>query len=188
MKQKIAKFISFIGHPLLTFPIFIVIVMFAFENFKKASFISVLIIGCIFVPAILRMYIKSKNGTYTNFDVSDRRQRVSLFIFVIPLLLIVTFILFLTHQSANLCLSVLFATILIFISQIINLYVKSSLHVALNIYLSFLIMTVNYKIGIILFLLTVLIGWSRIVLGRHTTKEVLFGSSIGLVLSLIMFL
>ena len=185
MKQKIANFISIIGHPLLTIPIFIAIVMFANENAKKAFYISFLIIGCVFVPIILRMYIKSKNGTYTNFDVSDKKQRKTLFIFIIPLLVIVTFILFKTHQNNNLCKTILFATILVFISQVVNLFIKSSLHVSLNIYLSFLVMTLNYKIGIILFLFTGLLGWSRIVLGRHTLKEVLVGGAIGLSISLI---
>lgn len=185
MKQKIANFISIIGHPLLTIPIFIAIVMFANENAKKAFYISFLIIGCVFVPIILRMYIKSKNGTYTNFDVSDKKQRKTLFIFIIPLLVIVTFILFKSQQNNNLCMTILFATILVFISQVVNLFIKSSLHVSLNIYLSFLVMTLNYKIGIILFLFTGLLGWSRIVLGRHTLKEVLVGGAIGLSISLI---
>ena len=187
MKQKIANFISIIGHPLFTIPVFVAIVMFANEDLKKASFISFLIIGCIFVPLILRMYIKSKNGTYTNFDVSDRIQRKSLFIFIIPLLAIVTFILFKTQQNSNLCISVLFATILVLISQIVNLFIKSSLHVSLNVYLSFLVITLNFKTGIILLLFTGLLGWSRIVLCRHTIKEVLCGGGIGLTMSLIMF-
>jgi hypothetical protein len=187
MKQKIANFISIIGHPLITIPVFVACVMFANEDFKKASFISFIIVGCVFIPVILRMYIKSRKGTYTNFDVSDRTQRKSMFIFIIPILVIVTFILFKTHQNNNLCLSMLFATILVLISQIVNLFIKSSLHVSLNIYLSFLVMTLNYKIGIILFLFTGLLGWSRIVLGRHTRIEVLVGSVIGLSISLVMF-
>jgi ABC-type Na+ efflux pump permease subunit len=73
-KLRIAKFISFTGHPLLTIPLFVCIVMFATESFGKALFISVLIIGGIFVPSIVSMYAKSKNGTYTNFDFSDQRQ------------------------------------------------------------------------------------------------------------------
>jgi len=81
----------------------------------------------------------------------------------------------------------LFATILVLISQVVNLFIKSSLHVSLNIYLSFLVMTLNLKIGILLFLFTGLLGWSRIELGRHTLKEVLAGGVIGLSISLIMF-
>jgi len=187
MKQKTANFISTLGHPLFTIPAFVAIVMFANEDFKKASFISFLIIGCIFVPVILRLFIKSKNGTYTNFDVSDRIQRKTMFIFIIPSLIIVTFVLFRTQQNHDLCISMLFASILVFISQVVNLFIKSSLHVSLNIYLSFLVMTLNFKIGILLFLFTGLLGWSRIVLGRHTIKEVLVGGVIGLSISLIMF-
>jgi hypothetical protein len=187
MKQKTANFISTLGHPLFTIPAFVAIVMFANEDFKKAAFISFLIIGCIFVPLILRLFIKSKNGTYTNFDVSDRIQRKTMFIFIIPFLIIVTFILFRTRQNNDLCISMLFATLLVFISQVVNLFIKSSLHVSLNIYLSFLVMTLNFKIGILLFLFTGLLGWSRIVLGRHTLKEVLVGGVIGLSISLIMF-
>ena len=186
MKQRIAKLISVAGHPLLTIPLFVVFVMFSFENIGKAIFISFLIIGCIFIPLIVRLYLKSKNGSYTNFDVSDRKQRKSVFVFILPILCIVTFVIYKTGQSTNMFLSMLMATILVFILQLINHYVKSSLHVSLNIYLSFLVITINYKIGIILLILTGFIGWSRIVSGRHTLKEVLFGAAIGLTVSLIM--
>ena len=186
MKQRIAKLISVAGHPLLTIPLFVVFVMFSFENIGKAFFISFLIIGCIFIPLIVRLYLKSKNGSYTNFDVSDRKQRKSVFVFILPILCIVTFVIYKTGQSTNMFLSMLMATILVFILQLINHYVKSSLHVSLNIYLSFLVITINYKIGIILLILTGFIGWSRIVSGRHTLKEVLFGAAIGLTVSLIM--
>lgn len=187
MRQKAANFISTLGHPLFTIPAFVAIVMFVNEDFQKASFVSFLIIGCIFIPLILRLFVKSKNGTYTNFDVSDRIERKTMFIFVIPLLMIVMFVLYRTHQNNDLCISLLFATILVCISQVVNLFIKSSLHVSLNIYLSFLVMTLNFKIGILLFLFTGLLGWSRIVLGRHTLKEVLVGGVIGLSISLLMF-
>lgn len=186
MQQKTAKYISVIGHPLLTIPLFVVIKMLASEDLKKAALISTLIIGGIFVPLILWLYFKSKNGSYTNFDVSDRKQRKSLFIFVLPLLMAVTFILYKTGQSRNLFLSLFFGLVIVFTAQITNFYIKSSLHVSLNIYLSFLIMTSSYPIGIIVLLLTGLIGWSRFVLGRHTLKELLFGGGIGLIIGLIM--
>lgn len=182
--MRFAKYISTFGHPLLTLPIFIAFVMFRFSNFQDAFFISFMTIGCIFVPLILWMYFKSRNGSYTNFDVSERTQRKSLFLFAIPLLLIVTIIFFKTNQSRNLCLSVLFALILTIISQIVNIFIKSSLHVSLNIYLASLIFTFDYKIGIIVLLFTGLLCWSRVKLDRHTKKEVLVGLLIGISIGL----
>lgn len=183
---KIAKAISYIGHPLLTIPLFVAVMMFAFEDFEKALLNSALIIGCIFLPLSLRMYFKSKNGTYTNFDVSDRIQRKTLFTFIIPVMIIVTIISLKTSPASAFSLSVLFGTILVIISQIINLFIKSSLHVSLNIYLSALVMTADLRIGIAVFLFSGLIAWSRIALGRHTWKEVVFGTCIGLIISITM--
>lgn len=185
-KQKIAKIISIIGHPLLTIPLFVAIMMFAFEDTEKALLNSALIIGCIFLPLCLQMYFKSKNGTYTNFDVSDRIQRKTLFTFIIPILIVVTIISFITSPASNFSISVLFGTILVIISQITNLFIKSSLHVSLNIYLAALAMTADLRIGIAILLLTGLIAWSRIALGRHTRKEVVFGCLIGVIISTTM--
>jgi len=184
--KKIATYISTLGHPLLTIPLFIVIVLFGNEDSSRAAPISFLIIGCVFIPVTIRLYIKSRNGSYTNFDVSDKIQRRSLYLFVVPLLLIVTIILFATNQSRNLCLGVLFALLLLILSQAINYFVKSSLHVSLNIYLTALIFTVNFKAGVAALLFTALISWSRVKLGRHSVKEVLFGLLIGTIISLIL--
>jgi len=187
MKQKIARIISIVGHPLLTIPLYVLFVMVGFEDIKRAALNSFLIIGCIFIPLALWLFVKSRNGTYTNFDVSDRKQRKSVFVFIIPILCVVTYILYKTGQSSHLWQSMFFALLLVVILQLVNFKIKSSMHVALNIYLSFMIMTVNYKIGIVILLLTGLIGWSRIVLGRHSLKEVVFGAVIGFTVSIFMF-
>lgn len=62
---KAAKLISFIGHPLLTIPICWAVVMHAFEDFTIAPFNSALIIGGIFLPLDVRMYIMSLSMFYT---------------------------------------------------------------------------------------------------------------------------
>ena len=186
MKKKIATIVSILGHPLLTIPLYVALVMFGSEDFKRASLNTFLIIGCVFIPVTMWLYIKSRNGSYTNFDVSDRKQRKSVFVFIIPILSIVTYILYKSDQASHVWQSMLFGLILLFILQVVNFRIKSSMHVSLNIYLSFLIMTVNYPVGIIVLLLTAPIGWSRVALGRHSLKEVLSGTIIGLLVSLVM--
>ena len=184
--KKIANFVSLIGNPLYTIPLFVLIVMFGKEDFSKAVLISFLIVGCIFIPLILWMYIKSKNGSYSNFDVSDKHERKSLFWFAFPFISVITVLMFVTNQPKNISISMLFALILVVVSQVTNFFIKSSLHVSLNIFLSALIFTVNYKIGIAVLFFTGILIWSRLKLERHTVKEVITGFVIGLTISLIM--
>jgi hypothetical protein len=94
--------------------------------------------------------------------------------------------LLLYHITASLCLSVLFATLLLLVAQVVNLYGKSSLHVSLNIYIAFLLMTINFKMGLLLFLFTGLLGWSRVALGRHTLREAELVGSVAIITSLLM--
>lgn len=188
MKQKIAKYVSTIGHPMFTISAFVIIAMFANEEFHKALLISFLVVGCVIIPNVIRNFIKTKKGQYTNFDVSDRNQRNSMYLFALPLLFIITVVMFYTRQSSNLCLGVLFGLLLLIISYIVNFFIKCSGHVSLTIYLSFLILPMNIVIGAIVLLASGLIGWSRIELKRHTLKEVITGAIIGLTIGVFMIL
>lgn len=184
--RKVAQIISIVGHPFITIPAFILIALLGNEITTSKLLVALLLIGGLFVPISIIIYYKTKKGTYSNLDVSDRLQRKSLFLYAIPLLAAVTTILYLTGQPRQLCLALLFALILVIISQVVNLYIKSSLHVSLNIYLSFLIITQNITAGLIALLLTGIIGWSRIKLERHTPKEVFWGILVGSTVSLLL--
>lgn len=180
MKTKFASFISVIGHPLLTLSLFAIIASFTYEEFLQALLHSSLIVAGISLPLTLKMYLNSKKGTYTNFDVSNKKQRQSWYIFAILVLLIVTIILFVTDQPRTMRMAVLFSLILLVTSQIINYFIKSSLHVSLNILLSFLIIPMNLILGLLFMFFTILIASARLTLGRHTVKEIIAGTIIGL--------
>jgi membrane-associated phospholipid phosphatase len=180
VKKKIAKSISILGHPLLTIPVFVVIALFNFESVEKASRISALIIGGIFIPLIVKMYRGEKKGEYTNFDVSDQTQRQSWYTYAVLLLIAVTIIVFATRQSSTLCLSVLFSTLLLYTSQLVNYYRKASLHISLNVFLFFMILNMSAIIAVTFLLFICLIAWARLILKRHTTRELVIGALIGL--------
>jgi hypothetical protein len=188
MKVKAAHFISLIFHPLLTLPAFTIGVLLFKEEAKDALLHSSMIICGFFLPLTLHMYRKFKNGSYSNFDVSNRNQRQLWYQFTSLLLLVVTTIMFATEQPKSLQLSILSFLILLLISGIINYRIKTSLHVTLTIYLAFLIMPMSFHIGVILISLTILVGWARIILKRHTVNEVLTGFIIGSFIGVSFFL
>lgn len=179
-KKKIASYISIIGHPLLTLSVFSIIIFFAYEEFHSALFHSLLILGILIIPLTVKMYKNSRNGTYTNFDVSNRTERQSWYIFAILLMFALTVILFVTDQPRTLRFSILLSLILLMVSRMLNYFIKSSLHVSLNIFLSFLIIQINLAAGFFFLGFTALTAWARLTLDRHTLKEIIAGSLIGL--------
>lgn len=187
MKLKFANIISIIGHPLLTIPVFVVVAVFKYEELRKASLISALILGGVFIPLTIKMYKGHRNGAYTNFDVSNKLQRQPLYLFVLTLLFAVTIILFVTDQSRMLRLNVLFSFILLLLSKILNYSIKSSLHVSLNTFLAFLIMQLNITYGLVFLSFVPLISWSRLILKRHTVKELIYGGLIGFLIGALTF-
>jgi membrane-associated phospholipid phosphatase len=185
MKKKIATYISVVGHPLLTIPFFVITALFSFNDFKSALSISLLIVGGIFVPLTIKTYRGYKKGTYTNFDVSNQTERQSWYLLPLILLLIVTIALFVTHQPKVLKWNAFYAFTLLLASQLINFSIKSSLHVSCNIFLSFLMLSINWAMGMSFLAFVVLIAWSRLILKRHTFKEILAGAIIGFIIGLL---
>jgi hypothetical protein len=187
MKTKAAAFISFIGHPLLTIPIFAIIAFFTYEEFQRALWHSSLIVAGIFLPLSIRMYLKARRGAYTNFDVSDKKQRQSWYVFAVVLLAGITVVLFITDQPRTLRLSLLFSSILLALSQVLNYFVKSSLHVSFTIFLSFMILPMNPVAAAVFLAFTLLIAWARLTLKRHTWAEIITGAGIGLAIGITYF-
>ena len=186
MKTTTAKYISVIGHPLLTIPLFVVSLLFHFQDFNSALVTSLLLVFGIIVPLIIKMYRGEKKGVYTNFDVSDQGERKSWYFFAIALLSITVLILFVTNQSPVIRFGFLLSILVLLSSQIVNYYIKSSLHVSFNIFLSFLIAPVNIYVAALFFLFVFVIAWSRVYLKRHTIKEVTTGAIIGIIFGLLL--
>ena len=65
-----------------------------------------------------------------------------------------------------------------------NFFIKSSMHTAFNVFVTALFFSLNPILGIIWFVLTSFVAISRIILKRHTPKEVIMGAFIGTVVSL----
>ncbi|HOY04151.1 MAG TPA: hypothetical protein PLO67_02045 [Saprospiraceae bacterium] len=180
MNPKVAHYISTFGNPLLTISVFSVIALFQTESTRNAVFGTLIILGGIVVPIVIKSYRGVQKGEYTNYDISNRKQRQSWYLLPTLLLAGVTLILHFTHQSRSMQLAVLFALVLFVMSQVVNIYLKTSLHVGFTVYLAFLIYPLNAVIAVAVLLFTVILGWSRIVLLRHTLKEVLCGAALGM--------
>ncbi|WP_312767912.1 phosphatase PAP2 family protein [Epilithonimonas sp.] len=178
-----SKVISNFFNPLVSLVIYFFYYSYKNYTWEEASkkFFPILLL--LILPIALWIYRNVKKGNYTNMDVSNRKQRHSLYIFIIIATIIFLTVDYFLHKEIDW--TILMLCILLILMQISNFYIKSSMHTSLNIYVAALFFAINPKIGIFWFLLAVLIGITRVILKRHSVKEVLSGGGIAIFVSLI---
>lgn len=151
----------------------------AWERFLPIILILVL-------PVVAWIIWNVRTGRYTNMDVSNRKQRNSLYVIIVVLSII-----YLLHEyyfQDIFDVSIFMLTVLLALMQISNFYIKSSMHTALNIYVAALFFKLNPYIGLLWLLLSIIIGITRIILKRHSIAEVIAGASIAFFISIIYIL
>ncbi|PUZ21212.1 PAP2 superfamily protein [Chitinophaga costaii] len=181
---RLARFVSVIGHPLLLGSLVALFLSFRAYGIRQAIIAAGIIIGVITLPVTLFIYRKTRSGVYSNFDISVRQQRTSFYFFLIGAFVLATAILLLTHQPWPLTLGVGFALGMMAICFGVNFFIKASLHSAMAFFLSFTVMFYSYPLGVAMLVFAVLVGISRLLLGRHTLREICSGGIIGILTGL----
>ncbi|MFC4686641.1 phosphatase PAP2 family protein [Epilithonimonas pallida] len=180
---KISKVISNFFNPLVSLVIYFFYYSYRNYTWEEASkkFIPILLL--LIIPIAIWIYRNVKKGNYTNMDVSNRKQRHSLYIFIIVATIVFLAVDYFLHREIDW--TILMLCILLILMQVSNFFIKSSMHTSLNIYVAALFFAINPMIGIFWFLLSVVIGITRIILKRHTPQEVISGAVIAIFVSLV---
>ena len=178
-----SKVISNFFNPLVSLVIYFFYYSYRNYTWEQASkkFFPILLL--LIIPTALWIYRNVKNGNYTNMDVSNRKQRHSLYIFIIIATVVFLGVDFYLHKEMDW--TVFMHCILLILMQVSNFFIKSSMHTSLNIYVAALFFAIEPIIGMFWFLLSIVIGVTRVILKRHTPKEVFSGAGIAIFVSLI---
>lgn len=171
-------------------PLFSLLFFFGFYAYEKMEYHMALknlglMIFFVVIPIFGWIYWNVKSGRYTNMDVSDRKQRNSLYIFNFIIIAVYIEILNLTQQEFSFILINIFLLILMMTMHFSNFFIKSSMHTSFNVFVSVLFFNLNPYFGFFWLGLTVLLGISRVILKRHTPKEVFMGASIATIISIV---
>lgn len=179
----VSRLISDFFNPLVSLFIYFVYLSFKIYTFKEAliHFIPILLITIL--PIIVWIYWNVKTGRYTNMDVSNRVQRKSLYIFIA--VCIVLYQLYHYIMNSSLDFVMLFILVLLFALQYSNLYIKSSMHTAFNVFVAALFYDFDWRAGLFWLFIAALVGVTRVILRRHTVKEVFMGAGIAFMVSFI---
>lgn len=180
---KFSKYISDFFNPMNSLVIYFIV--FSTRNFTFAetiqNFLPIFLITI--VPISLWIIYNVKTKKYTDTDVSDRKQRKSLYFFIEGAMIVYLFFVYLRYERIDFVL--LFLLILLMVMQVSNYFIKSSMHTAFNIFVAALMFTLNPLFGLGWLEIAMAVGFSRIILKRHSPAEVLSGIIIASLVSFI---
>lgn len=183
LTHKISRVISDFFNPLVSLFIFFICMSVKTYTFKESLSYFLPILLMIMIPVIIWLVWNVKTGRYTNMDVSNRVQRKTLYLFIAACVII--YLIFNYIINGYIDLVMLFILILLFSLQISNFFIKSSMHTAFNIFVAALFFTLDWKWGLGWLGIAILVGITRIILKRHTIKEVFMGAGIAFLVSFI---
>lgn len=181
--HKISKVISDFFNPLVSLILFFVYMSTREYSLQDSVLYFLPILVMIIIPVVIWLVWNVKTGRYTNMDVSNRVQRKTLYIFIATC--VIAYLLFNYIKNGYIDLVMLFILVLLFALQISNLFIKSSMHTAFNVFVATLFFSLNWKIGLAWLGIAILVGITRIILKRHTVKEVFMGAGIAFLVSFI---
>ncbi len=179
----VSKFISNFFNPLVSLIIFFIYI--SSKNYSAAAsiqtFVPILLLTVL--PIIIWIVWNVRKGNYTNLDVSNRNQRKSLYFFISGCIGVYLIYDYVTTASPDVLM--IFLMILLLVLQFSNYFIKSSMHTAFNVFVAALFFGESPVLGLLWLVIAILVGITRVILKRHTTKEVITGALIAVLVSFI---
>ncbi len=179
---KLAQWISVIGHPFLLMPVLTGIIAYSLLPPSQAFIAELVALGIVIVPAGLYTVVRVRRGTWSDLDVSNPTERNHFYEILLPLLLVLTFIAWLADVPRSIPLGTFSISILVATAYILNKWTKVSLHTGFGVFVGLTLFLIAPVLGIVASVLAALVAWSRVALGRHSRREVLWGGLLGMVI------
>ena len=186
-RRRIARRVSNILAPATISLPFILLVAF----YQAQDLLTALIYACITlfflsVGPLLYIIIGVRRGKLSDIDVSRRSQRAGPFIFGIVSVIIGWLVLIFTNGPRNLQTVMMITVFSGIIMMVITFWWKISMHASSLGGVATMLTALYGAVMLPLFVLLVLVSWSRVVLRRHTVPQVIAGSLAGIVLSVVI--
>ncbi len=186
-RLRIARQVSNILAPATISLPFILLVAFS----QATNKLTALIYACITLfflslGPLLFIIVGVRLGKLSDIDVSRRSQRVGPFIFGIISATVGCLVLTLLNGPRNLHPVMIMTVFSGIIMMIITLWWKISMHASSLGGVATMLTVLYGAIMLPLFVLLVLVSWSRVALRRHTVPQVIAGSLAGIILTLVI--
>ena len=184
IRTRIAWFISNIFSPVVvSLPFIILVALYHAHNATHALVYAALTFLFLTIGPMVYILIGVLRGTLTDPDVSVRSQRFGPFLFCLGSALVGLVVLMLTHAPKNLQTVLIISSVSGVVMILITLFWKISMH-ASSFASAITMLTALYGSAVaLMFVVLIALCWSRVVLRRHTTAQVIVGSLVSITLT-----
>lgn len=185
-----AKLLSYFFNPIIFFLLMLYLVVYKQTSSSMYALKWGIFSAAFVVFGLLLVIIGKRRGTFSDFDLSNREERSKFYLLLWPLL-ICYLVVAVFFKGIFFSLSIITVGIVVglMIYEIVNARIKASVHVGV---VTAFVITLGVLYGSIPFLLTFwilpLVAWSRLILKRHTIQEVLAGTILGSIITVVTIL
>jgi hypothetical protein len=178
--EKVARAISWIGHPLVFVTVSVAIVVITQLASSVALPILATLLFSVIVPTALLLVAGVRSGRWQDADVSVHEERKRFYPWAIAISTLGTLATWVIRAPSFILRGGLVTLGLFVVAGIINSRLKISLHTLFASYCTVILFRIGFGCGVAALFLAVLVFWSRIFLGRHTIAEAVAGCGLGL--------
>ncbi|MET0753696.1 MAG: phosphatase PAP2 family protein [Pyrinomonadaceae bacterium] len=176
---KAAQIVSIIGHPFVLLPLTAVIATLQNTSPWRAFAIGTITVLATVFPLLFIIRRRVKAGKWSDHDISEHSQRNNFYTIAIITVALSCLLFRFLDFPRPLLLGMIISLVLLIAAMIINLRSKISLHLIFASYCAVSLIAVGFWVGVCFILLAGLVGWSRVILRRHTTAQVVSGALLG---------
>jgi hypothetical protein len=179
VQQKIARLVSWIGHPLLFVMASVTIVLVSQMKSRAALPILAGLFFSVIAPTALLLIFGVRSGRWQDADVSVPEERKQFYYWAIPISAAGVVVTRLMQAPTYILRGAAVTFALLILAALINCRLKISLHTLFACYCTVVLGRVGLAPAIVALILAGFVFWSRLALRRHTLIENVAGVIVG---------
>lgn len=179
---------SVLGNPLIISAIFLSAFCLRLLDPARAVEVVAALVALLFVPIAVWIRSRVRSGHFSDFDVSRREDRTTMYPAILGLNVISTGMLFLTHQPKVLSVGMLCTSVMLVVAFLTNRWIKISLHAAFSFFFALAAIKLSLTCVAPMLIFAALVTSSRLILKRHRASELVMGVALGILTGWVMLL
>jgi hypothetical protein len=179
---------SVLGNPLIISAIFLSAFCLRLLDPTRAVEVVAALVALLFVPIAVWIRSRVRSGHFSDFDVSRREDRTTMYPAILGLNVISTGMLFLTHQPKVLSVGMLCTSVMLVVAFLTNRWIKISLHAAFSFFFALAAIKLSLTCVAPMLIFAALVTSSRLILKRHRANELVMGVALGILTGWVMLL